>query len=228
MWTPDLWMNFLRFVQGTTEWFDLEAETEGTPWHREDNVAVHTLMTLSHYFTTYAPQRTNREIMHAAMALLFHDFGKPAAHSVSPAGRNQYTGHEPLSSSLMFDFFTKYEDRWESCILMGYSTADLEKVGWLIDNHLPYAIERRSKRERLKREMLHYFGDSETFYDMLRSDCAGRISDDHPTKLQNVENWIADFKAIVIIPEEELQRIRAEKKAAWFAKQGLPPPDVTP
>jgi type II secretory ATPase GspE/PulE/Tfp pilus assembly ATPase PilB-like protein len=38
----------------------------------------------------------------------------------------------------------------------------------------------------------------ETFFDVLRSDCAGRISDDHETKLAAVEEWINEFQSIDI------------------------------
>ena len=220
MWTPGRWMNLLLFVQSTPEWMSMHAEKEGTSWHREESVAVHTLMTMSHYLQLDI-QRTERERMHTLMALLFHDFAKPSSRTTSTAGNNQYTGHEARSSVMMFDFFLKYEKPWRWCVEMGYTSVDLVKIGWLIDHHLPYAVKKESKRYRMKQEMLKHFGEGHAFYDMLRSDCAGRISDVHATKLQNLENWINDFQAIVIVPEEELLRIRAERKAAWFAKHGL-------
>lgn len=219
---PDPLLAFIQKVGQTPEWELLKNTVENTPWHREANVAVHTNMAMVHYYSYYASQRSKTSTRLALMALLFHDFGKPAAHTVSAEGVNQYMGHEVISSSLMFDFFTKYEDLWKECLSLGYTTAELKKIAWLIDHHLPYYLRKKAKRIEMKREMQAHFGQEQTFYDVLRCDSAGRISDDHPVKLQNVADWIDDFKAIVIVPEEELQRQRAEKKAAWFAKQGLP------
>lgn len=221
----NLMFELLDRTAHTPEWKAMEATTEGTPWHREANVAVHTRMAMVYYTAQFSQDRTELENKHALMALFFHDFGKPPSQKLSPEGRNQYTGHEAVSSTMMFDFFAVNEDLWEYFVnTWGYTTADLEKIGWLVDNHLPYGLEKKSKRNRMKEEMLHYFGPAPTFYDMLRSDCAGRISDDHGTKLQNVEMWIMDFEAIELVSQEELQRIRDENKTAWFTKLGRPAP----
>ena len=70
-------------------------------------------------------------------------------------------------------------------------------VRWIIEHHLPYGLKDVTKVAQFRAATAALGEFEQTFYDCLRSDAAGRISDDHETKLQNVENWIAEFQAAV-------------------------------
>lgn len=209
---------FMMRVQTTKEWKAMENTVEGTQWHRERNVAIHTGMTLDHYVKTFAPERTQRQQLLSMLALLFHDFGKPATETLNEEGRHRYTGHEVVSSKIMLRFLDEQIELWQACLKMGILTSDLDALAYVIDHHLPYG-KRTKKMLKLKVALQHFLGEDAVVYtDVLRSDSAGRISDNHAEKLQAVENWIAAYNALVIVPEEEILRLRAEKKAAWFAK----------
>ena len=74
---------------------------------------------------------------------------------------------------------------------------EARKIRFIIEHHLPYCYKDSKKRSDLRTAIEHTLGeDVQTFYDCLRSDCWGRISDDHATKKQNVEDWIAEFRTV--------------------------------
>lgn len=208
---------FLEHVSLTPEWAAMEVTVEGTPWHREANVAVHTLMTMQHYALNTAKQRTPRQQRLTLLALMFHDFGKPSSETTNEEGRHRYTGHEQVSKELMYAFFKRHPALWSELSHYGYIHADLAAIADIVDHHLPYSWQKK-KLLKVKASLLKHLGEDMVVYtDVLRADCAGRMSDDHVTKIQTVEDWITHYEALVVISEEEQLRIRAERKAAWFA-----------
>jgi predicted kinase len=79
----------------------------------------------------------------------------------------------------------------------GYDWSDIRKIKVMIEHHLPYGLKNVQKRQNLKQMIDMTFAEDDVcFYDMLRSDAAGRISDDHETKLLNVELWIENFQLV--------------------------------
>jgi predicted kinase len=189
----------------TPEWALMGKTVEGTGWHREANVAVHTEMTLDQFRTRFAPLHSEHEQALALIALLFHDVGKPDAEEEKPvldeAGqptgmtRHSYVGHEQNSAVAFNELYVK-----SRVLRAALSAMEARAVRWIIEHHLPYGIKDVNKRCALAmgtREALAGAGLSdEVFYSCLRSDAAGRISDDMPQKLQNVEDWIAEFKTV--------------------------------
>jgi len=205
-------------VQTTKEWKAMENTVEGTQWHRERNVAIHTGMAMDHYVQTFAKYRTQRQQLLSLLAILFHDFGKPSSETTDEEGLHRYRGHEAVSSKIMLRFFDEQVELWQACRNMGLVTGDAPLLAFLIDHHLPYGMQEK-RTKRLKGLIQGLLGEDAVVYlDLLRSDSAGRISDNHPKKLQAVEDWIANYNGLIIVPEEELARRRAERKAAWFAK----------
>ena len=186
-----------HFTNSSSLWRQMEQTVENSPYHRESDVAVHTQMVLDEYERRFAPHRTERQNTIARLALAFHDVGKPDAEEVldkkdGSGTYRRYAGHEQLSAV----FFTEtwLEDEHLREVI---SAEDARKVRFIIEHHLPYGLKDSKKRSDLRTAVAHTLReDEETFFDCLRSDAAGRISDDHETKLQSVENWIAEFKQV--------------------------------
>lgn len=182
------------------EWALMKETVEDSQWHREPDVSVHTLMVLNHYVDHFLNSRTETENKIALLALLFHDTGKPEAEEelerADGSGKyRRYAGHESVSSHCFMEYYLK------SPTLKSWLTVDEARaIRWIIEYHLPYGYKQRDKVHDLKlaTELVLKKVDCtlQTFYDCLRSDANGRISDDHATKLQNVEDWIANFDQV--------------------------------
>ena len=175
---------------------------EASPWHREANVWVHTEMCVNFYYQNVMPKvdRTAKQQFITMLALLFHDFGKPEAEETlekkdGTGTYRRYAGHEPKSANEMISFLCERPHIIEKLVKAGVGLIDIRKIKVMIEHHLPYGMTNKNKRAALKVMLEATFGDDiECFYDMLWSDCNGRISDDHETKRQNVLDWIEGFK----------------------------------
>jgi predicted kinase len=202
-------MNALQYIEHfktTPEWAQMVATVEASPWHREQNVAVHTEMVIAQYVERFMPLRTEREATIGLIASLFHDVGKPEAEEVVTTNAERgvyrrYAGHEQNSAVAFTEYWLKDEKLQE--LLPAH---DARTVRWMIEHHLPYGLKDTQKVGALKAATEATFwglpAGEENFYDCLRSDAAGRISDDHETKLQNVEHWINGLKNVVAKPVE--------------------------
>lgn len=188
---------FLEAFKQTPVWQTMLDTVEDSPWHRETNVAVHTEMCLAQYRDRFSAFRTDEQNKIAAIALLFHDVGKPSAEEVldKKDGSGQYrryAGHEQESA---IGFMESYVQTPALRDLL--TPLQARQVKWIIEHHLPYGLKNEKKVKDLRSAMKATMGEfEETFYDCLRSDAAGRISDDHEQKLANVEEWIAAFKSV--------------------------------
>ena len=188
-----------NIVTATPEWQVMSTTVEDSPWHREASVAVHTTMCIEFYLNNVLPkvQRTDSQVVTTLVALLFHDFGKPEAEETVERADGtpyrRYAGHEPISANAMIDLVMRdpvLKETLDACAV------DLRAVKFMIENHLPYGMTNKTKLANLALAV-QLNCDPDCFYDMLWSDCNGRISDDHETKRQNVLDWIEMFKAVV-------------------------------
>lgn len=215
--TMEFFAAFKSRVELSSNWEVMARTVEDSPWHREANVTVHTNMTIEQYMVKFFDHRTERQRMLSLMALLFHDFGKPEAEETLEKKEEpgvfyrRYAGHEPISGNEFMSFMCDQVELREMFFAEGYDWSDVRKIKVMIEHHLPYGLKNPQKRQNLKQMIDTTFGEDDVcFYDMLRSDAAGRISDDHETKLQNVEDWINEFQTVewkarpVKAPEPEL------------------------
>lgn len=190
-------ITYINYFKTTAAWRDMSSTVEDSPWHREASVAVHTEMVIEQYLTNFAADRTDRQNKIALLALLFHDVGKPEAEEVldrkDGAGTyRRYAGHEQYSAIAFTEFWLQ-----DPALREFVSVDEARQIRWIIEHHLPYGYKDGKKRSDLRTAMEHSLReDVQTFYDCLRSDCWGRISDDHDTKKQNVEDWIREFRTV--------------------------------
>lgn len=210
----------MPMVKVTPVWQAMVNTVEGTQWHREDNVAVHTEMTMNHFYEVFYAHRTPRQQFIALLSLLCHDFGKPPTERTNPkTGKHQYLGHEPVSGSMMLDFFRDHPEIYEEIVMFGYGDSEIAAARFIIDNHLPYGMRQPKKVQALKDEIEKFLGeDAEVFYDVLRSDSAGRIMDNRESRLAEVEGWIEQFQKTPKWIDTHSPEYRAARKAEWLAK----------
>ena len=190
-------LTYISHFKHTPAWKTMQATVEDSPWHREANVAVHTEMCIYQYMTRFLPLRSERQNKIALLALLFHDSGKPAAEETldkkdGSGTYRRYAGHEQNSAITFTECWLK------DPVLQSFVSVDeARQIRWIIEHHLPYGYKDGKKRSDLRTATEHTLRDNiETFYDCLRSDAAGRISDDHEQKLANVEEWIREFRTV--------------------------------
>lgn len=189
-------LNYIEDLKKTQAWANIEATVEASPWHREANVAVHTEMVLDQYIKRFAPIRSDDQNRIALLALVFHDFGKPSAEEElekkdgSGDKYRRYAGHEQDSAVAFTEQWLK-DDHLARLV----DKQQARVIRWIIEHHLPYGLKDSTKVAQLRSAVASLGDYEQTFFDCLRSDAAGRISDDHETKLQNVENWIATFQS---------------------------------
>ncbi|WP_407305416.1 hypothetical protein [Acinetobacter sp.] len=199
--TIDIFEAFKLQVERTPHWKAMLKTVENTGWHREANVAVHTEMTIEVYVTQFFKHRTPRQQLMTMVGLTFHDFGKPEAEEtveVEPGVvTRRYGGHEAASAREFKYFIETHETIRMALADAGIGDDEIEAIRVMIQYHLPYNIQTAKKRMALRRRLHEVLGDDVIcFYDLLRSDCAGRISDNHEEKIADVEKWIAEFEGV--------------------------------
>lgn len=202
--TLDFFHQFMGKIKQTPNWASMVNTVEDSPWHREANVAVHTEMCIDQYLKRFADIRTHRQQLLTLMALCFHDFGKPEAEETLEKKEEpgvfyrRYAGHEPISGNEFMSFMCDNHELRQFFFDQGFGWKDVRTIKVMIEHHLPYGLKNVQKRENLKQMLEFTLGDDECcFYDMLRCDGAGRISDNHEEKLKNVETWIDEFQQVV-------------------------------
>jgi predicted kinase len=171
----------------------MRATVEDSPWHREANVWVHTLMALEQLELELEHRGADaRTRLLARLAVLFHDVGKPDAEEElardDGSKYRRYSGHEALSAAA-------FAQAWLTDPLLREllpEAADARRVRLIVEHHLPYGLKDPRKLGGL-RGALEREGATEAFLCALRGDARGRISDDHVLKLERVEWWAAQF-----------------------------------
>lgn len=196
---------FLTKFKSTGYWQHMQNTVENSPWHREANVAVHTEMVMQQYRDRFMAHHTEIENIIALSALLFHDTGKPMAEEVlekkdgSGDTYRRYAGHEQESAVTFQECYMTMPELRQ--LLPTYAA---RAVRWIIEHHLPYGYKDKVKRQGLaiatKVALAEAGASYSLFFDCLRSDAAGRISDDHEQKLQAVEDWIVQFLTVNTTP----------------------------
>lgn len=205
---------FDTFVQ-SKYWIDMTNTVENSNWHREANTAVHTEMMLDWYYKNCSSQRTAKQQILTTLAIIFHDVGKPAVEEVKESeARGQwrsYARHEQASMRIFEHVMMS--DNAKNQTQLQLSNHDMYTIMYMIENHLPFknkigsSIGAKNPIHGLKTTLNFFIGEDLTpFYDLLRSDQHGRISDNAAEEQAEVEDWIAEFDSI-----EAIQTNNSEK-----------------
>ena len=179
----------------------METTTEGSPWHREINVGVHTDMVVAEYINGLNSD-WSRDYVIGALAAAFHDVGKPKACAKNgikfKPERGEYLsfgGHEQFSARLWEDYAVRnWTELQETFDLVPY---DIYSVGFLIEYHLPWGIKKKAKLDNIALTSM-FTSQPLVFANLLLADTYGRISDDQVEKRKKVHAWVDDFLTVVV------------------------------
>ena len=184
---------YRKVLYNSPMWENMAAVTEGSPWHREANVRIHTEMVVKEYILRTPGEWTTSD-MRGAIACAFHDVGKPKAKVTKyNAQRGQYFafhGHEQVSARLWEDYAVR---EW-STLEQWFEWDDIYKIGWMIEYHVPWALKDHNKRIMLAKTANYV--DSNVFTRVLLADQYGRESDDQEAKLTVVRDWVDEFRKL--------------------------------
>lgn len=192
---------FISHFESTQLWADMVATCENSPWHRESNVAEHTMMLYRWYRDNKMSMRSDRVRVLTFLSIMFHDTGKPAARKEKwREDRGTYyiyAGHEQISARLWEDYaVTNWQFLKHLFPVLMYE--DIYKVGYIVENHLPFSDAKEFKQRIFRTALFAALGnEEEAYFDCLLSDQHGRISDDQEKKLADVYAWISKFKTLM-------------------------------
>lgn len=177
---------------------DMQNTVEDSPYHREDNVFIHTKMVTEYFikFTDDIRQGSpwKYEDIQGAVACVFHDMGKPDTEEEFFSEKyqkviRQYKGHEVVSAAYFMDCWCKNEFNVRSII------DDLNafyNVWVMVAYHLPYNF--KDNNLQMLRTHMEHFGLMDTFTRVLLSDCHGRIQDEREKEIAGCYEWIERFR----------------------------------
>lgn len=187
-----------KFIR-TDIWKAMMLEHEGSPWHRESNVAVHSDMLLSWYRDNLAGSRTEFQRMLTMVACLFHDVAKPPSRIVKTNEERgeyrAYHGHELMSSRMWVDYAT---DNLDVKDILLFTKDDIAFVALMLEHHVPFSLKKVQKLMAMKAAFYNRFGEAghRAWLDLLLSDNHGRISDNHSDKLIALDLWISNWESL--------------------------------
>lgn len=174
----------------------METTVEGSPWHREANVLVHTEMVVAEYIrlTDEVVSEWTYQDFLGAVVSMFHDVGKPKAKiEKTSAERGTYFafhGHEVISARLFEDFIMSKQHVQLSELLLPDAVAN---VSMLIEYHMPWRIEDVKKRTNIAKTMNKF--NIDVYTRTLLADQFGRIADDQEKKNADALKWVEEFVA---------------------------------
>lgn len=172
----------------------MERTVEGSPWHREANVLVHTDMVVNEYVKAadrdceILDRPWDRDDYLGAMSCAFHDTGKPDSEiekwSEARGKYRAYHGHELLSARIFETYATQ---RYPM-----FTAVEITMVSWMIEHHMPWSLEDKGKLDNMALTAKAY--NLDVFLRALLADQFGRIADDQKTKNQKAVEWTTMFR----------------------------------
>lgn len=196
----DRFDTFFANFKKTYQWRDMVHTREDSPWHREENVGVHTQMLITWYTDNLMSSRNEHQQMLTLIASLFHDVGKPPAQIVKFSEERgeyrAYHGHEMLSARMWVDYAASRPEVIANDLR--FTVDDVSNVAFMIEHHVPFDMKNPKKRKALKDSFINRMGVAghRAWLDLLLSDQHGRNSDDQAAKLARVDEWMKDWELV--------------------------------
>jgi len=171
---------------------------EGSRWHRESSIGVHTNMVINEYLAvagTFGGWEHN-DIL-GGFACAFHDVGKPEVKTseIDEDGKKyfRFKGHELRSATLWVDWACR---NWEFLKKeFNFTVEDIHKVQWIIEHHRPWSIKNTNTFKKLALGVMGSINNIDTYINALKSDHFGRTTD--PEYITDrAGHWCDTFKAV--------------------------------
>ena len=191
---------FFERFRMTQMWRDMVNTREDSPWHREENVSVHTRMLLDWYKDNLFNYRNDEQRVLSMVACLFHDVGKPPAQVVKTSEeRGEYRAyhcHEQLSARMWIDYAMSNQEMVKETLRL--SNFDISNVALMIEYHVPFGLKDKKKRKALKDSLVNRMGNvgHQAWLDFMMCDQHGRNSDGQAEKLAAVDVWMKEWETV--------------------------------
>ena len=192
--------NFFEHFRQDPLWIAMVSTRENSPWHREANVGEHSKMLLDWYRRNLFDYRSETQRALTLVACLMHDIGKPPAEIIKESPERgvyrAYHGHELISARLWMDYALR--NRSLLNYLFHFTLTDLANISLMLEHHVPWATKNINKRRALKQTFLSRMGEDghRAWLDLLLSDQHGRIADEQPRHLAEVEVWMKEWEQL--------------------------------
>lgn len=164
--------------------------TEGSPWHEEGSVGIHTNMVVTEYLSRISGDWNKGDVL-GALACAFHDTGKPQAvsehYSEERGNYLRFSGHEIMSARVWEDYIVQ---NWiELSSLFGLTSKDIYKVAWMIEHHKPWGIKKPDKLNRMRQTIT---GNNIVipYINMVFADTTGRITKNKEQQLITAQEFM--------------------------------------
>lgn len=183
---------YFNEFQSTPLFKAMNNTVEGSPWHRENSVGIHTNMVVAHFIAnTRAGSPWDRDDVARALVCAFHDVGKPTAktakHNETRGDYFSFPGHEQKSARLWEDYAAT---NWiELQRLFNLQPHHIYKIGWMIEYHKPWGIKKPHKLELIARTIAE-ISWPDAFGEILLADASGRIQDDRVDNIAQADDWV--------------------------------------
>ena len=177
---------------------ELSRTTEGSKFHRESSVAIHTDMVVMNILRLEgldAKLTTEFSRITGLFAAAFHDVGKSssmqAKHSDERGDYLSFAGHEQRSARLWEDFYMQGPEATgitEELFGSDYvdNTAFMFAVGYMIEHHRPWGLKDTNKIDGMLLT-LNSMGVIQDYFRLLIADNLGRITDDQQNLVESLK-----------------------------------------
>lgn len=184
--------NWFKKFQETDIFKTMEATVENSPYHREDNVGVHTKMVVDFFMEMNNDHPWGKNDFLGALTCAFHDVGKPASEETHEredgSTYRSYKSHEQISGSMFMDYVLTDKG---SELAEHLTHVDMYNVWVMVVHHQPYKYN--MERLRMLKNHMEYFGLVDTFLSVCRSDGCGRIVDNSENLIKNLDDFDERF-----------------------------------
>ena len=195
---------YINIFRNTDLFKEMSSIKEDSPYHREDNIGMHTHLVV-HEYLQETPLEWTKNNLNGALACAFHDVGKPSSvvykYHEDRGNYKAFYGHEVVSARLWEDWVIS---NWEefTAVFDTFTVLDIFKVGWMIEHHRPWDIKKQAKLLNIASTMMEFECYEEDFggfsyFNMLLSDTKGRISDNEIIELEESKKWIGQLQHLL-------------------------------
>jgi len=166
------------------EELEKQSDTPGNAYHLEWDVWTHTLMTIEYLNSMKLPENKT-EKLDLYWTMLLHDYTKPMCYSQDEKWEWHYYWHEKSGSELFKKNIIKQ---------LPFSKKSIEKISWIIENHLRIFKIFEMKKIKSRKLMMHKFWPDLMI--IWEADHMWRIPANY-NLIEKLNNFYSDFLIIL-------------------------------
>lgn len=149
---------------------------QGTKWHSEGNVGIHTMLVLEE-------ARKVTDDIHVLWAALLHDIGKPSTSVLKEDGGISCKGHDDVGCAMSIEIMNRLK----------FSTEDKVIISSIVEDHMNVGFAKDMKKSTIRRLVAKFNFDKLLI--LYKADCLGCIPSEESLELIKLEGvrFLVDF-----------------------------------